>query len=129
MSAIAVAIAQEMVLLAEISRLRCHWATVPAGPDGETERVFVPGCWPRLYEDPDGPCDCTTLARRVELHIDQSRELQQDIGLYKKDLRAWRRAAAAAWSLLTGRPGGGGIHPQDLAAAVHTATAKNGSAR
>jgi hypothetical protein len=106
---------------AELPSLRCHWVRLTDQPPDIDPWVLIPGC-DGLAADPFGVCGCDRLQRRLDVHVQQRRELDERFAQQRGRLRAWSRAGAAAWAQLTGRPEPGGCSPEDLARAVRGRT-------
>ncbi len=107
------------------STVRCHWATDTNPDSGATVLVFVPGCSPMLLDPEHQQCACDTLARRLEVQVEQRRDCDAEISALRRRLKVWCRAGAAAYGLLTGSDRTvSHIHPEELAGAVRRATAK-----
>ncbi|MEW9530797.1 hypothetical protein [Microbispora sp. NPDC049125] len=79
--------------------LICHWWE-PSDRPGD--KLFVPGCWPRLY-DPEGPCECTPAVAEIAEMRRERRELTRE-----RD--RLQRQYSALLAAVSGRPDSAEIH-------------------
>lgn len=98
----------------EIKTLRCHWVKEADPIEGVDPWVFIPGCIAAAM-NPEGGCECDTLAFRLSVQIEQRRQVDRHVTELRSRVRSWFRAAVPAMIALTGRENFGGLHPQDLA--------------
>jgi hypothetical protein len=102
----------------------CHWVVDLEPPEGCGPLAFIPGCENMLHDPPSGLCTCDSLQEQRLRYLEERRHADERAAEYKRRVRAWAKAADAAYEALTGKTlhSRGVLHPADLERAARDTT-------